>query len=148
MSSCYLCKTLVCTSFCRAIYGSILDNPIYLIRKDLQICRQENRTLENYSSSVQPIRHLICNNFSRKVVLQNSDFFSGQPLFSNQKKIRVCRTTFLQPEKIWIYSINPPFFLVNHFSRTRKKSKFEEPFFSNQISRTTFLHLSRKVVAD
>ena len=44
-------------------------------------------------------------------------------------------TTFLQPEKIWIYGIKPPFFLVNHFSRTR----FLEPDFSNQISRTTFL---------
>ena len=44
-------------------------------------------------------------------------------------------TTFLQPEKMWIYGIKPPFFLVNHFSRTR----FLEPDFSNQISRTRFL---------
>ena len=49
------------------------------------------------------VSHLIFNNFSRKVGLQKwfykLGFFSGQPLFSNQKKIRVCRTTFLQPEK-------------------------------------------------
>ena len=45
-------------------------------------------------------------------------------------------TTFLEPEKMWIYSIKPPFFLVNHFSRTR----FFEPDFSN--------HFSRKVVGD
>ena len=25
-------------------------------------------------------------------------------------------TTFLEPEKMWIYGIKPPFFLVNHFS--------------------------------
>ena len=79
-----------------------------------------------------------------------------------RKKIWVCRTTFLQPEKMWIYSINPPFFWSTTFLEPEKKSKFEEPFFSNQISRTrflkpdfsnqisqtTFLHLSRKVVAD
>ena len=53
-------------------------------------------------------------------------------------------TTFLQPEKMWIYIIKPPFFLVNHFSRTR----FLEPDFSNHFSRTTFLQLSRKVVAE
>ena len=39
-------------------------------------------------------------------------------------------TTFLQPEKRWIYGIKPPFFLVNHFSRTR----FLEPLFSNHFS--------------
>ena len=38
----------------------------------------------------------------------NSDFFSGQPLFSNQKKIRVVRTSFRQPGNRWVYSINPP----------------------------------------
>ena len=32
--------------------------------------------------------HLICNHFSRKVVLQTWIFFSGQPLFSNLKKAR------------------------------------------------------------
>ena len=53
-------------------------------------------------------------------------------------------TTFLQPEKRWIYGIKPPFFLVNHFSRTR----FLEPDFLNHFSRTTFLHFSRKVVAE
>ena len=59
---------------------------------------------------------------STKVVLQTRIFFFWS-------------TTFLQPEKMWIYSIKPPFFLVNHFSRTR----FLEPDFSNQISQTIFL---------
>ena len=39
-------------------------------------------------------------------------------------------TTFLQLEKIWIYGIKPPLFLVNHFSRTR----FLEPLFTNDFS--------------
>ena len=39
-------------------------------------------------------------------------------------------TTFLEPEKMLIYSIKPSFFLVNQFSRTR----FFQPDFSNQIS--------------
>ena len=38
----------------------------------------------------------------RKVVLEKwfhkLSFFSGQPLFSNKKKIQVCRTTFLVPD--------------------------------------------------
>ena len=42
-------------------------------------------------------------------------------------------TTFPQSEKMWIYSIKPPFYLFNHFSRTR----FLEPDFSNHFS-TTF----------
>ena len=33
-----------------------------------------------------PVSHLICNHVSRKVVLQTQIIFSGQPLFSNQKK--------------------------------------------------------------
>ena len=71
----------------------------------------------------------------RKVVLEKWFFKLGFFFWS---------TTFLQPEKMWIYSIKPPFFLVNHFSRTR----FLEPDFSNHFSRTTFLQLSRKVVAE
>ena len=43
-----------------------------------------------------------------------------------------------------IYCVKPPFFLVNHFSWTR----FLEPDFSNQISRTTFLHLQNKWSCD
>ena len=39
------------------------------------------------------------------MVLQTRIFFSGQPLFSDLKKM-------------WIYRIKPPFFLVNHFSRS------------------------------
>ena len=42
---------------------------------------------------------------------------------SNQKKIRVCRTTFLQPEKNSI--------LQNHFSPTWKKSEFADHFSGN-----------------
>ena len=63
----------------------------------------------------------------RKVVLQTrkkSEF--AKPLFPNLKKM-------------WIYSINPPFFWSTTFLEPEKKSKFEEPFFSNQISRTRFL---------
>ena len=63
----------------------------------------------------------------RKVVLEKWFFRFGFFFFWS--------TTFLQPEKMWIYIIKPPFFLVNHFPRTR----FLEPDFSNQISRTTFL---------
>ena len=106
----------------------------------------------------KPIDHLICNHFSRKVVLEKwfwklGFFFLVNHFYRTRKKIRVCRTTFLQPEKRWIYSINQPFFLVNHFSQTRKKIRvfrttFLEPDFSKKISRTTFLHFSRKVVAD
>ena len=52
-----------------------------------------------------PREHLICNHFSRKVVLQTR--FSGQPLFSNLKK-------------------NPS--LQNHFSRTRLQIKWLKEF--------------------
>ena len=71
----------------------------------------------------------------RKVVLEKWFFKLGFFFWS---------TTFLEPEKMLIYGIKPSFFLVNHFSRTR----FLEPDFSNQISLTTFLHLSRKVVTE
>merc|ERR1719203_2634786 len=72
----------------------------------------------------------------RKVVLEKWFFKLGFFFF--------WPTTFLKPEKMWIYSVKPPFFLVNHFSRTR----FLEPDFLNHFSRTTFLQLSRKVVAE
>ena len=68
-----------------------------------------------------PVDHLICNHFSRKVVLEKW-FFKLRFFFWS--------TTFLQPENLRIYSIKPPFF----WSTT-----FLEPDFSNQISRTTFL---------
>ena len=72
------------------------------------------------------------------MVLQ-SQVFSGQPLSSNQKKkIRVCRTTLLQPEKRSIFF----FQIYSTFSRTHLifwSTTFLEPDFSNQISRTTFL---------
>ena len=60
----------------------------------------------------------------RKVVLEKWFFKLGFFFWS---------TTFLQPEKMWIYGIKPPFFLVNHFSWTR----FLEPLFLNHFS-TTF----------
>ena len=74
--------------------------------------------------------HLICNHFSRKVVLEKwfckiGFFFLVNHFSWTRKKNPSWRTTILQPEKRWIYSINPPFFLVNHFSRTR----FLEPDF-------------------
>ena len=56
-----------------------------------------------------------------------------------QTRIFFWSITFLQPEKRWIYGIKPPFF----WSTT-----FLEPDFSNHFSRTTFLHFSRKLVAD
>ena len=52
-------------------------------------------------------------------------------------------TTFLEPEKKVVYSINPPCFLVNHFSQTT----FLKPLLSNLFSQTTFLDPLRKVVA-
>ena len=80
---------------------------------------------------LQPLFQKNVEKWFQKSGSSNSDFFFWS-------------TTFLEPEKIWIYGIKPPFFLVNHFSRTR----FLEPDFSNQISRTTFLHFSRKEVAE
>ena len=86
------------------------------------------------SLQVNTLSHLICNHFSRKVqksgsrkvVRQTQIFFSGQL------------------EKSQIYGIKPPFFLVNHFSRTRFLVDlwslfFCQPLFSNQIPRTIFL---------
>ena len=64
------------------------------------------------------------------MVLQTQIFFLINHLSQTGRKIGVCRTTFLQPEKRWIYGINYLFF----WSTT-----FLEPDFSNQISRTTFL---------
>ena len=69
-------------------------------------------SLENISLGWLTLSLLICNHFYRKVVLQPekggfiSIFFSGSP---TRKRIQVCRTTFLKPEKnSW---------LQNHFSR-------------------------------
>jgi len=53
----------------------------------------------------------------RGVVLQTQIFF----WVSNQKKIRICRSTFLQPEKRCVF----------YGSATTKKSKFSQPLFSN-----------------
>ena len=64
-----------------------------------------------------PVDHLFCNHFSRKVVLEKWFCKLGFFFWS---------TTFLQPEKRWIYGIKPPFFS-------------DQLLFSNQISRTTFL---------
>ena len=57
-------------------------------------------------------------------------FFPVNHFSRTRKKIWVSTTTSLQPEKIWIYSINPPFF----WSTT-----FLDPDFLKQISRITFL---------
>ena len=82
---------------------------------------------------------LICDHFSRKVVLEKWFCKLGFFFWS---------TTFLQPEKRWIYGIKPPFFLVNHFSSTRKKIRVckttflqpeKNPSLQNHFSRTTFL---------
>ena len=72
-----------------------------------------------FRTSFIAFSHLICNQFSRKVVLQTRIFFLVNHFSQTRKKIRVCRTTFLQPEKMWIYCIKPPLFLVNPFSWTR-----------------------------
>ena len=103
--------------------------------------------------SSKALCHLICNHFFRKVkksgirkvVLWTRIFFSGQPLFWNQKKkIRVCRTTFSNLKKSG-FIVQTTFFsgqplllnqkktpsLQNHFSRI----KFLNPDFSNQISK-------------
>ena len=119
-----------------------------------------------------PFSHLICNHFSREVVLQtwiffrleksgsaNLDFFSGWRkvvlqtwiFFSGSRKV-------VYQKKRWVYTINPAFFrleksgspnpdfffLVREKWLTRKKN----PSLQNHFSRTTFLHFSRKVVAD
>ena len=73
------------------------------------------------------ISHSICNYFSRKVILEKWFCKLGFFFWS---------TTFLQPEKKVVYSISPPFFLVNHFSRTRKKIR---------VCRTTFLQPEKKI---
>jgi hypothetical protein len=51
-----------------------------------------------YKMTLKAIDHLICNHFSRKVVLKQwfcklGFFFSGQPLFSNKKK----KSEFAEP---------------------------------------------------
>ena len=82
--------------------------------------------------------HLICNHFSRKVVLEKwyicktLIFFLVNHFSRTWKKIQVCRTIFLKPD----------------FSSQISWTRFLEPDLSNQMSRTTFLHFSRKVVAD
>ena len=96
----------------------------------LNLCPSLEKVVESKNKSTS-LDHLFCNHFSRKVVLQTQIIFFWS-------------TTFLEPEKMWIYGIKPPFFLVNHFSWTR----FLEPDSLNQISCTTFLLLSRKVVAE
>ena len=83
--------------------------------------------------AIFPMEHLICNHFSRKVVLEKwfcklGFFFLLNHFSPTWKKV-----------DLWYKTI---FFLVNHFSQTR----FLEPDFSNHFSRTTFLHFSRKVV--
>ena len=74
---------------------------------------RREKFLSDILQIINPLEHLICN--------------------SATTFLEKCRKVVQQR---WIYGIKPPFFLVNHFSRTR----FLEPDFSN--------HFSRKVVAD
>ena len=75
---------------------------------------------------------------------ENSDFFSGSRKVVDQKKR-------------WVYTINPPFFRLeksgssnsDFFSGSRKVVDQKKNLtLQNHFSRTTFLHFSRKVVAD
>ena len=77
-------------------------------------------------------------------IVQTHLFFWSTTFLEPEKKSEFAEPLFSNLKKMWIYSINPPFFLVNHFSRTRKKIQvwrtiFHQPDFSNQISRTRFL---------
>ena len=63
------------------------------------------------------------------------NFFPVNHFSRTRKKIWVCRITFLQPEKRWTYSINPPFFWSITFLEPEKKSEFAELLLSNQISK-------------
>ena len=111
------------TTFLEPLFYTFLEN------------RLQNKWSSFWSKRQGSLDHLFCNHISRKVVLEKWFCKLGFFFWS---------TTFLQPEKMWIYGIKPPFFLVNHLSRTI----FLQPDFSNQISRTTILHFSRKVVAE
>ena len=85
-----------------------------------------SQTLDKNTYNNKPectFSHLICNHFSRKVVVEK--WFC---------KIRVCTTTFLQPGKRWFYSINPPFFL-----RLQPEKKI-------RVCRTTFLPPSKSLL--
>ena len=75
----------------------------------------------------------------RKVVL-HTHFFFWSTAFLEPEKNLILQNQFSPTWKKVDISINPPFFLVNHFSRTRKKIRvcrttFLEPDFSNQISK-------------
>ena len=66
-----------------------------------------------------------------KIWSKNNQWTSGFRKVVLQTLIFFLVNHFSRTRKMWIYGIKPPFFLVNHFSRTR----FLEPDFSNQISR-------------
>ena len=67
---------------------------------------------------LQPLFQKSVEKWFQKRGSSNSDFFFWS-------------TTFLQPEKMWIYDIKPPFFW---------STLFLEPFFLNQISQPDFLN--------
>ena len=77
-------------------------------------------------------------------LMQTRIFFSG---WRPWKNIRICRTTFLQVEKRWVYSMNHHFFWV---SSNQKNNEFAEPLFSNlnkiRVWRTTFLPSSKSLL--
>ena len=95
-------------------------------------------TVRSNGRDVDAVSHLICNHISRKVVLQS----------------QILQNHFSPTWKKVVYTINPPSFLDNHSSRTRRKilvcrttflqpeikSEFAEPLFYN--------HVYRKVVED
>ena len=76
----------------------------------------------------------------RPVSLPGVTCSAQRTFYSATSILKKCKKVVLEK---WFFKLGF-FFLVNHFSRTR----FLEPDFSNQISRTTFLHFSRKEVAE
>ena len=77
--------------------------------------------------------HLFCNTFLEKctkVVLKKWFCKLGFFFWS---------TTLLEPEKMLIYGIKPSFFLVNPFSRTRKKNPSLQKHFSPTWKKCGFI---------
>ena len=76
----------------------------------------------------------------RKVVLQTQIFFQVLKKWFCKLRFFFCGSRkVVDQEKRWFYTTNPHFFLVREKWLTRKKIR---------VCRTTFLHFSRKVVAD
>ena len=120
-------------------------------------CEANNQVLDHYREEPQRASvnlAVLCefyffSNFSCRFLNPNY-FFSGNNLFVLCHHLGLHIQPFnLQPKcrkvvlEKWFFKLGF-FFLVNHFSRTR----ILEPEFSNQMSRTTFLHFSRNEVAE